>query len=244
MSAPAAPPGTYHERQQFMRCGLHAVNNMLQRRAYSTRDFEKIAADLAAFGPESSVAHLGNPHRAVLTLGNYDANVVLVALSLAGFEAAWCVHASVDTLRDAVRRPDTLGFLVNVSKFFSRHWLAVRKLTDDGSWGFFDSNAPHPRLFGSEDEVCSFAHLLSPFFFFCLHNSLWTCVDNTASCHPEQVLCGRQRCTAPACVRPRQRGQDCCRVCPVLLWGAAKGAQARSVKKKKKKAKAKKKRMG
>lgn len=166
MSAPAAPPGTYHERQQFMRCGLHAVNNMLQRRAYSTRDFEKIAADLAAFGPESSVAHLGNPHRAVLTLGNYDANVVLVALSLAGFEAAWCVHASVDTLRDAVRRPDTLGFLVNVSKFFSRHWLAVRKLTDDGSWGFFDSNAPHPRLFGSEDEVCSFAHLLSPFFFF------------------------------------------------------------------------------
>ena len=165
MSA-AAPPGAYHERQQFMRCGLHAVNNMLQRRAYSTGDFEKIAADLAAFGPESGVAHLGNPHRAVLKLGNYDANVVLVALSLAGFEAAWCVRTPVDALRAAARRPDTLGFLVNVSKLFSRHWLAVRKLTDDGCWGLFDSNAPQPRLFESEDEVCS-PSLLS--LFFCFH---------------------------------------------------------------------------
>lgn len=154
MSAATTPPSAYHERQQFMRCGLHAVNNMLQRRAYTTGDFEKIAADLATFGPESSVAHIGNPHRAVLKLGNYDANVVLVALARAGFETAWCVRTPVDALRDAVRSPDTLGFLVNVSKLFSRHWLAVRKLTDDGCWGFFDSNAPQPRLFTSEDEVC------------------------------------------------------------------------------------------
>ena len=172
MSA-AAPLSTYHERQQVMRCGLHAVNNMLQRRAYTTTDFERIAADLAAFGPEGRGAHLANPHRAVLKLGNYDANVVLVALSLAGFEAAWCVRTPPDALRAAARAPDTLGVLVNVSMFFSRHWVAVRKLTDDGCWGLFDSNAPQPQLFASEDDVCfvlfplCLTRFTSPFFFHC-----------------------------------------------------------------------------
>ena len=154
--APDRPRALYHERQQFMRCGLHAVNNMLQRPAYTARDFQSIADDFVRFGPEAGMRHFGNPHCTVLGLGNYDANIVVAALVLAGFDTEWCPNMTREELAAVADAPSTLGFLVNESVFLSaRHWFTLRKLVEHGSWALFDSNKADPVTYPSLDNVCS-----------------------------------------------------------------------------------------
>ena len=36
----------YHERQRLMQCAHHALNNLLQRAAYSPADLDRIAVEL------------------------------------------------------------------------------------------------------------------------------------------------------------------------------------------------------
>ena len=89
----------YHERQSLRRCAVHSVNNLLQRRAFTPRDFDKICYELA---PNARI----NPHKSSLYvrslmrhelhlfprydaslirshsgLGNYDVNVMMSALA-------------------------------------------------------------------------------------------------------------------------------------------------------------------
>ena len=49
----------YHERQSLRRCAVHSVNNLLQRRAFTPRDFDKICYELA---PNARI----NPHKSSL----------------------------------------------------------------------------------------------------------------------------------------------------------------------------------
>ena len=73
----------YHERQRQMLCAVHALNNLFQdRNAYSKADLDAISYNLS---PDSFV----NPHKNMLGLGNYDVNVLMVALQLRDYEAVW-----------------------------------------------------------------------------------------------------------------------------------------------------------
>lgn len=78
----------YHERQRLSLCGVHAVNNLLQRPQFSQRDFEVVCESLVSTASSSSAGHQDssmmwsssrNPHRTWL-IGNYDANVVTVII--------------------------------------------------------------------------------------------------------------------------------------------------------------------
>ena len=46
----------YHERQSLQLCALHCANNLLQREAFSKRDFDEITYDLTP-------TTFFNPHR-------------------------------------------------------------------------------------------------------------------------------------------------------------------------------------
>ncbi|CDF38030.1 unnamed protein product [Chondrus crispus] len=125
----------YHERQQLWRCGLHATNALLKRRAYSAADFSKIADDLMA-GQRSSWFH---PHRSMLGLGDYDVNVLMVALDKYAIQTNWVSETA--SLEEIIRaNPKMKGFLVNVPSQFGlpsfmapanslfgdrKHWIAV-----------------------------------------------------------------------------------------------------------------------
>ena len=85
----AAEPQLYHERQSLRRCGLHAVNNALQRAQYTVKDFEDIAKQLHAQGIQSTWF---NPHKAFFSMGNYDVNVIETALSRHG---KLCLQCSI-----------------------------------------------------------------------------------------------------------------------------------------------------
>ena len=60
----------YHEKQSQMLCGLHAVNNLLQKQVFTRQDFDEFCVQLT---PDSKVF---NPHRHWMGLGDYDVNVL------------------------------------------------------------------------------------------------------------------------------------------------------------------------
>ena len=63
-------------------CALHALNNLFQSKKYEKKELDAICETLA---PNSWI----NPHKSVLGLGNYDINVILIALQSKGFEGIW-----------------------------------------------------------------------------------------------------------------------------------------------------------
>jgi hypothetical protein len=141
--------GIYHERQSLAFCALHAINNLLQYRAFTKTLLDDISHSLA---PCQNI----NPHRSFLydparacnqghlpcAIGNligivigghrfsgigfYDINVIHAALALHGLRFKW-----FDRRKELCSLPlDKLaGLIVNrtVSRFFvtSRHWFSI-----------------------------------------------------------------------------------------------------------------------
>ncbi|OQR97652.1 Josephin-2-like [Achlya hypogyna] len=110
----------FHERQQYMRCGLHAANNLLQRRVFSSADLDAVAADI-------SPGSWRNP------LGNYDVQVLSVALQRQGFEVS---YFDVRRPMEALPLETSVGLVCNVPQssllglWQSRHWFTIRKVHD------------------------------------------------------------------------------------------------------------------
>uniref|UniRef100_A0A383VBB6 ubiquitinyl hydrolase 1 n=1 Tax=Tetradesmus obliquus TaxID=3088 RepID=A0A383VBB6_TETOB len=71
----------YHERQHRQHCLKHAINNLVQREAFSIASLNKLADSIQA--------------QRTLFLGNYDVNVLAVALESLGLELKW--HDARDT---------------------------------------------------------------------------------------------------------------------------------------------------
>jgi len=104
-NAAAAPTGSsaelYFERQWLMRCGAHALNNVLGRPAFTSADLDAIAISL---GGTFSLQHRWP------LLGNHDANVVLCALDQCGLDAAWWDARRTDgELSAALAAHDVVG---------------------------------------------------------------------------------------------------------------------------------------
>ncbi|EFJ15797.1 hypothetical protein SELMODRAFT_117430 [Selaginella moellendorffii] len=139
----------YHERQRLQLCLLHALNNLLQEQhatPWSTRNL---------FLPSKQ-------HRNPLT-GNYDANVLMAALSSRGLEARWHDRRSA-IADDDLSRPNLAGLIANTSSqrflglWRSRHWIALRRV--HGSWYNLDSDLPMPVAMRGADEVRDFLNSL------------------------------------------------------------------------------------
>ena len=137
-----------------MRCGRHAINNMLGKAAFTTSDLDDIAISIAG--------NLTLHHRWPV-LGNYDANVILLALQKRGLEGSfWDGRRNEDELRKELKAPAVVGALLNVKsrpRFLGgvmpigRHWLALRKLQGGGAWADVDSELTAPKLLHGEDAL-------------------------------------------------------------------------------------------
>lgn len=159
----AAPENfsVYHERQTRWRCGLHAVNALLKRPAYTPAHFDAIADSLAAEYHTSWY----NPHRSAIGMGNYDANVLLTALRRAHKTTAWLSEKDdIEHLLET--KPNLCGFLVNVESkhwfrqisriFFEggRHWIAIVRYEDQ--MFLVDSDDNFPSKFASHVELLDY----------------------------------------------------------------------------------------
>lgn len=139
----------YHERQYLWRCGLHAVNALLRSQVYTAQDLDVIADSLLTH----STSSLRHPHRAPFRLGDYDANVLIVALGKLGFQTNWFSSQNISLA-------ETHGFLINRAAKSGllwtgrRHWIAIVRY--EKSFYLVDSQLLKPVLFQDDHELWSF----------------------------------------------------------------------------------------
>jgi len=136
---------TYHEKQWLLRCGLHAVNNLLQTRVYTPDSFNNIATTLT---PRSQ--SFINPHKSILGLGDYDVNVITTAITSQGYDVVWFDKRKPVS---SINMKEVFGFIVNVPRQHSpwlymftssSHWYAVRSFS--GIWYSLDSKLAQPQI--------------------------------------------------------------------------------------------------
>ena len=129
-------------------CLLHSLNALFQRKKFSNGDMDVICNQLA---PDKII----NPHKSILQTGNYDANVLMMALHKEGVDVQWFDSrkaATELTLDEAFLCPkgkysEFMGFIVNNPKkvmmvFNRRHWLTIKRVK--GVWFNFDSKNAAP----------------------------------------------------------------------------------------------------
>lgn len=148
----------YHEKQSRWRCGIHAVNAILKGPVYAPSDFDTIADSLLV-QPRWPWSH---PHRSVFGMGEYDVNVLLVALEKRNIVGSWMRDRNLSTILSKLG-DDVCGFLVNVEskhwarKFVdhfaspARHWVAVVKYED--KFHLVDSKAAAAIALHSEEDL-------------------------------------------------------------------------------------------
>ncbi|ETV82424.1 hypothetical protein H257_05064 [Aphanomyces astaci] len=138
------PAGVYHEKQTLMRCGLHSVNNMLQRKAFDVSDFDTIARSLVQVQNDARWSF--NPHQTVLGIGNYGVEVLIAALLRHGYSTCYFDRRKATDTIDLVVAVD--GLLCNVPSssmmglWQSRHWFTIRQV--HGVYYNLDSKLPAP----------------------------------------------------------------------------------------------------
>ncbi|EYC00507.1 hypothetical protein Y032_0115g508 [Ancylostoma ceylanicum] len=91
----------YHERQSRQMCLVHALNALFQRPQFSSQSLDEICYAL-------NDKRWFNPHRSMLGLGNYDANVLMSALGMYDYQVFSSIFAML--------------FFVHIF-MFSRLWL-------------------------------------------------------------------------------------------------------------------------
>lgn len=145
----------YHEKQSRELCALHALNNLFQKsKAFTQKELDEICNILS---PGSYI----NPHRSMLGLGNYDVNVIILALQQKDFDTMWF---------DKRRSPSDLnldsifGFILNIPTDLRwgilhlpvqrKHWIAVRKV--NGVFYNLDSKLNRPQLIGNGQQLVAF----------------------------------------------------------------------------------------
>ncbi|KAG6611848.1 uncharacterized protein IUM83_14176 [Phytophthora cinnamomi] len=128
----------YHERQQLYRCGLHALNNVLQGPLFTKTTLDEACEELATRAdPDAGhglMSWAWNPHRSPLGLGNYDVNALTLALQRKRYVMQWLdKREPVDD--KLVKLDEAEGVLCNVvmttmlsSLWQQRHWFAIRKV--------------------------------------------------------------------------------------------------------------------
>lgn len=146
----------YHEKQKRMLCGVHAVNNLLQSKVYTKETFDAIAERLFTVSPEKDM-HALNPHRSMF-FGNYDANVVIEALNLVGFNTEWFPKTSPGAdLAELFWEDNVAGIIINQSSFMGRHWTCLRKERGGVvSAAYHDSKCSEPEVLVTKEETKAF----------------------------------------------------------------------------------------
>jgi len=164
-TTPTAVDDPYHEKQRYLFCGIHAVNNLLGGPSFVSKAImDAIAYRLASNTGTSTTTtaittttgvsswihnNATNPHKSMFGVGNYDVNVIMMALQEQGYDTQY-----LDTRNDDWKlilhqqeeedekeqsiptKPGAVGLICNVSgrqwwmpgifSSYSRHWKAIK----------------------------------------------------------------------------------------------------------------------
>ncbi|KAG9287744.1 hypothetical protein G9A89_004147 [Geosiphon pyriformis] len=160
----------YHEKQRLWFCGQHTINNLLQNAAYSKHQLDQIAETLAKetnHEAKTWLSYFINPHKSLLGVGNYDINVIELALRKVGLELQWFDIRK--DIRTVIQFADStlFGLILNIplTRFFfwkSHHWIAIKPIYNEGGLEDaiqvynLDSKLAHPHKFVDFEELYKF----------------------------------------------------------------------------------------
>ncbi|XP_017489474.1 PREDICTED: josephin-like protein [Rhagoletis zephyria] len=156
---PAPIEKIFHEKQLRQMCALHSLNNLFQRAdAFSKQELDRIASSLA---PNSS---LFNPHMSPFGFGNYDINVVQMALQEKNFEAIWFNKSKDPSI---LNLEAIFGFILNIpnendlwksiATLFTaskRHWITLKAV--NSLFYNLDSKLKEPALIGTAHHLVTY----------------------------------------------------------------------------------------
>lgn len=144
----------YHERQRLQFCALHVLNNLFQEETFCKQDLDDICYSLS---PDATV----NPHKSFLGFGNYDVNVLTMALQTKDYQFIWFDKRKDLNILDLAH---IYGFIINKTHklrcfgievpFKQRHWSAVRNM--NGCFYDLDSKLDEPKCIGGSEKVLTF----------------------------------------------------------------------------------------
>jgi len=78
----------YHERQEGLWCGMHAIHNAVQVRCLGKRDFFRGAQELEDDASESILEAIHPMDRQLVTaFGNVDVSLIVYMLAELGYDA-------------------------------------------------------------------------------------------------------------------------------------------------------------
>lgn len=118
----------YHERQRKQLCLLHTLNNLFQRQEFEQHELDQICESL-------DERRWFNAHRSWIGMGNYDANILLIALQARGLVGRWfdkrmpvsrMNHALIKAYIFNIPSP-SFGILPFIK---GRHWFPVVRIND------------------------------------------------------------------------------------------------------------------
>eukprot|EP01083_Nonionella_stella_P222087 792825_1 len=144
------PTSLYFEKQEWEMCLLHSLNALFQEKKFTETDMDDICKLLA---PNKLI----NPHKSIFQTGNYDANVLMMALGNVNIDVQWydARKANKLNLNDPLfLEPDKsfkfVGFILNnpqkaiLGMFPRRQWIAIRKINGGKTWYNLDSKLDAP----------------------------------------------------------------------------------------------------
>eukprot|EP01084_Bolivina_argentea_P187114 322380_1 len=148
----------YHEKQKWELCLMHALNGLLQKPIFTVSKMNEICKELA---PNKLI----NPHKSIFQTGNYDANVLMMALGKMDIKIQWFDSRKVKELDLNneqfwnILEPENhkfVGFILNypLSKFkmlSRRHWIAIKMVY--GIWYNLDSKLKVPKNYKNANEL-------------------------------------------------------------------------------------------
>eukprot|EP01083_Nonionella_stella_P222086 792824_1 len=150
------PTSLYFEKQEWEMCLLHSLNALFQEKKFTETDMDDICKLLA---PNKLI----NPHKSIFQTGNYDANVLMMALDKQGVDVQWFDSRKAEGLRleDTFLCPkdkykEFKGFILNnphkrMIVFNRRHWLTIKRIGN--IWYNLDSRNNKPVKYQGKKQI-------------------------------------------------------------------------------------------
>lgn len=141
----------YHEKQRGALCALHALNNLFQESGcFTVTELDEICFQLCP-------SYWFNPHRSLIGGGNYDINVIMLALACRGLDTIWFDKR---LLPENLVFDKIMGFIMNVPSpetpwslpileprgEVDRHWVTLKRISN--FFYYLDSELENPMFIG------------------------------------------------------------------------------------------------
>ena len=132
----------YHEKQEFLRCGIHSLNNLFQIPHLFTH--EHLETIIREFNKSS------NHDYSQFWIGDYDLRVLIEAIKRCGFNVRQINFYNGESLQD-LSWDSYFGLLININ---GNHWFTIKNL--QGVYYNLDSTLSKPAQIGSKTDLVSY----------------------------------------------------------------------------------------